>query len=88
MELLLFFALFLIGPGIPSFALTKMLPNCSRLTSLTIVLGSAGAPTAWVAYATQQADGITRAAGASVTPVLFFIAMIPAGLGFALAKAK
>lgn len=50
------------------------------------IAASAAAPALWLFYETQQADGITRAASVIVTPFVFLFMLIPAGVGYSLAR--
>jgi glucan phosphoethanolaminetransferase (alkaline phosphatase superfamily) len=56
--------------------------------AVAAIIVSAALPAFLVFYETQQADSITRAASIVVTPFLFILMLIPASVGYALARPK
>lgn len=86
MELVLFLLLVAVLPSLLAWCAGKLLRTRSRLAFFIITVLAAGIPSFWFLWATQQADGITRAASIMVSPVLFVIALIPAGIGLALSQ--
>jgi hypothetical protein len=83
----LIFVFLVLPAGLAWTARRYVSINKAFAGSLIIII-SAGVPALWVFYETQQADGITRAASVVVTPFLFLLMLIPAGVGYALARPK
>ena len=80
-ELLSVLAIVGLIPATLAWGAGKLLPNRNLLTSSLVVGLAAALPSAYMFWATQQADGITRAASFVVVPFLFLIALVPAGVG-------
>jgi len=78
----------LILPAGLAWAVRKYVPIRNAFTRPLAIVFSAALPALWIFYETQQADSITRAASVVVTPVLFLIMLIPAAVGYALARPK
>lgn len=78
-------SLFVILPAVVGWAARKLIRNRNPNVSLLIITCAAAAPSLWMFYATQQADGITRAASLYVVPFLFLFSLVPAAIGMALA---
>ena len=85
--LYIFLAIFGIPAGL-AWVTRKVLSKKSRYLSLLIITGSAAVPNFWIFYATQQADGITRASSLVVVPFLFVFSLFAASFGYALADLK
>jgi len=71
-----------------AWAARKFLGIKRAFLAVIAIILSAALPALLVFYETQQADSITRAASVVVTPFLFVLMLIPAGVGFALATPK
>lgn len=67
---------------------TKKLLGVRSGTDWLVIAAAALIPNLWIFYATQQADGITRAASFVVVPFLFLFSLIPASIGLFLAKRR
>lgn len=83
------FELVLLLIGIPfglAWAARKIGHIKNAFLSVLAVVAAAGIPSIWIFYETQQADSITRAASVFVTPFLFLFALVPAAVGYFVAR--
>ena len=80
--------LMLVLPAGLAWGFRKYAPIRNGFVGAVAVVISAAVPAMWVFYETQQADGITRAASVVVTPFLFLLMLIPAGVGYVIGKSS
>jgi hypothetical protein len=87
-ELLYFLALLVAVPGGVAWLGGRLVPSRNLVWAWLVVVCSAVIPFLWILFATQDADGITRAAGIALAPVLFVFSLLSAAVGYKFAHSK